>query len=43
MDEQPGEYYVHCVDVNIGTVAATPPPVTGGGGQESASSVTKVA
>ena len=25
MDEQPGEYYVHCVDVNIGT-AATPAP-----------------
>jgi hypothetical protein len=28
MDEQPGEYYVHCVDVNIGTAATPAPPST---------------
>lgn len=38
MDEQPGEFYVHCVDVNItasgGTnPPATPPPATGGGSE----------
>ncbi len=44
MDDQPGEYYVHCVDVNIGTVASTPPPTTPGtGGREGANSVTKLA
>ncbi len=43
MDDQPGEFYVHCVDVNIGTVAATPPPTTPGtGGNQGSSSVTKL-
>ncbi len=44
MDEQPGEYYVHCVDVKIGTVTATPAPTappTGGTGSEGTLSSTK--
>ncbi len=26
MDEQPGEFYVHCIDVRIGTATTTPTP-----------------
>ena len=41
MDEQPGEFYVHCVDVNItatgGGPAPTPPPTNGGGSEGSLS------
>lgn len=38
MDEQPGEFYVHCVDVNItaaggGSPQPTPPPANGGGSE----------
>ena len=45
MDEQPGEFYVHCVDVNItaargGTPPSTPPP-TGDGGSEGTLSANK--
>lgn len=51
MDEQPGEYYVHCVDVNIGTVTSEPPPPaptmppsgSGGGGTEGTLSAQKEA
>lgn len=44
MDEQPGEYYVHCVDVNIGTAATPAPPATpppGGSGAEGTLSTSK--
>lgn len=44
MDEQPGEYYVHCVDVRIGTAATPAPtatPPTGGTGGEGTLSTTK--
>ena len=43
MDEQPGEYYVHCVDVNIGTAATPAPPATPppGSGSEGTLSTTK--
>jgi hypothetical protein len=40
MDDQPGEFYVHCVDVNIST-AATPAPTPPGAGSESSLSTSK--
>ncbi|MBN8540657.1 MAG: hypothetical protein J0L82_09745 [Deltaproteobacteria bacterium] len=42
MDEQPGEYYVHCVDVNIGTAATPAPTATPpGAGSEGTLSTSK--
>lgn len=44
MDDQPTEFYVHCVDVNIGTEATPAPPATpapGGSGLESTLSTSK--
>lgn len=44
MDDQPTEFYVHCVDVNIGTAATPAPPATpppGGSGSEGTLSTSK--